>query len=86
MTVQVEMHSLKLKKAKDYKRDATLPHSWQKSVQLPSGLANIGNSCYANSILQCLFKIKTLRYLCEKSCTLNPENAGAEKKVVLHYA
>ena len=56
----LEMHSLKLKKkqekTKEYNQRSAIYS--QGSVLLPPGFANKENSCYANSILQCIFNFE----------------------------
>ena len=83
------MHSLKLKKkqekTKEYNQRSAIYS--QGSVVLPPGFANKENSCYANSILQCIINIRALRDLCERVASANhvvyiQKNASAEKKVV----
>ena len=78
----LEMHSLKLKKkqekTKEYNQRSAIYS--QGSVLLPPGFANKENSCYANSILQCIFNIRALRDLCEKSCGLHPEKCQCRKE------
>ena len=52
---------------------------------MPPGFANKRNSCYVNSVLQCVFNIKILRDLCQKSCALHPEpcQCGEEGDILI---
>ena len=40
-----------------------VPQAPQGTLEEPVGLENIGNTCYLNSLLQCLFTIRKLRHL-----------------------
>ena len=65
------------------------------NVTLPSGFANVKNSCYVASILHCFFSIPPLNELCNCAITDKSKNKGMyytvhvverQKTLILNYA
>ncbi|KAK8751696.1 hypothetical protein OTU49_009844, partial [Cherax quadricarinatus] len=64
-------------------RDHSGPH-WRSGVSLrvasPSGLPNLGNTCYINVIVQCLFNINSLRDYCIRDSYRRDINQSSEQR------
>jgi len=46
---------------------------YNTSVALPPGISNIGNICYASSVIQCLFNHPTFRDVCYEIVDQHPK-------------
>ena len=59
----------------EFLEDMTVEDRALKGTLLPAGLSNLGNTCYANAMIQCLRKLPDLRVALEGIQSSSPHGA-----------